>query len=313
MNERKWETFSSIIVGSIGGVGLSIAADRVLGSDIPTVLFVVLGLLTVASIIVAAIAALLEIQPVHWLAAILLGAVSFWLLFIFGLSFVSETRTGPADPLALATPIMVPQTVIVVVTPVVVTATPTEGVEPQPAATSAAPPPPPPATPTPAPREVELTTLAQVRASGHSVASNDTCDPPHTTTYLASNLVDGQANTAWRVDGDGAGESFTADFPRTVRLTRMQIMPGYAKTDPCDSSLNWCLRNRIPKDVVLEFTSGERISFELEDACRWQELLLPNVETQSVRLIVIDSHPWKVEHHTPYTSISEVRFFGIAP
>jgi hypothetical protein len=50
--------------------------------------------------------------------------------------------------------------------------------------------------------------------------------------YDAQNVVDGRADTAWRCPGSGIGESVEVDLGRWMPITRIGLLPGYAKTDP---------------------------------------------------------------------------------
>ncbi len=166
--------------------------------------------------------------------------------------------------------------------------------------------PPPMPTNTP-PVVTSLTTMAQVRASDQAKDGLDNCG--NTVVYYPSNLTDGQRETAWRVAGDGQGTWIQFDFGYQVMLTSVQILPGYSKRDPCDSS-DWCPKNRIPQRVHLQATAGEQIELLLDNDCIWQAFDVGPWRTTSLRMTIMSSYPRREEHHTDNTTISEIQLLG---
>lgn len=307
--DMKLSSFVSLFVGSIAGATLSLAADRILGPEIPRGFFVVLGLLSILLLLVSLLATLSSGQSGQWLLAIVLALVGFWLFF--GL-----VRYQPSQPLISFDQSSDPSikiieaTVVVVITPIVVTATPVPAMKPNALPSGATE-----TTLTPVTEvysEEDLTQRIVLTASSHSTGSNDTCDPQNRTSFLPSNMIDGRSDTAWRVNGDGSNEYFTGDFGIYVTLTRIQILPGYAKVDPCDSTLDWCPRNRKPRTVMLQFSDGQPLEYRLQDSCTWQDLSIPNIETRNIRFTIVDSYPWEIPHHSQFTAVSEIKLFGVS-
>jgi hypothetical protein len=70
----------------------------------------------------------------------------------------------------------------------------------------------------------------QVTASHTAPSAKDAAG--HLVTYLPSNVIDGDVQTAWRVQGDGRGEILTLIFDGPVDIVRVGLIPGYAKFDP---------------------------------------------------------------------------------
>ena len=70
----------------------------------------------------------------------------------------------------------------------------------------------------------------QVTASNTAPSSTNAAGNP--VTYLPSNVIDGDVQTAWRAPGDGHGETLTLLFDGPVDIVRVGLIPGYAKFDP---------------------------------------------------------------------------------
>jgi hypothetical protein len=93
-------------------------------------------------------------------------------------------------------------------------------------------------------------------------------------------------------------------------LTSVGILPGYAKRDPCDNTLDWCPKNRIPQRVRLQASAGEQMELVLDNACIWQAFDIGPWHTRSLRVTILSSYPRREEHHTDYTTISEIQLLG---
>ena len=139
----------------------------------------------------------------------------------------------------------------------------------------------------------------------------DTCG--NIVSYPGNNLTDGQAETAWRVDGDGQGHWIQFNFEDAVMLTSVHILPGYAKHDPCNTSIDWCLKNRIPQRVRLQASSGEQIELAIDNGCAWQAFDIGPWRTTSLRITILSSYPRRQEHYTDHTTISEIQLLGWRP
>lgn len=74
--------------------------------------------------------------------------------------------------------------------------------------------------------------------------------------YPASNLTDGDPETAWRVRGSGVGESVTITFDEPCLLSSVGILNGYQKVDATDQTDRWAQNRRIKTG---EWQVGQKI------------------------------------------------------
>jgi hypothetical protein len=79
---------------------------------------------------------------------------------------------------------------------------------------------------TSAPTAAEAPRVSGASASCTAAGSKDAAGTP--TSYAAGRAVDGQADTAWRCDGDGVGQSIQLDLAGPSTITSVGIVPGYA-------------------------------------------------------------------------------------
>lgn len=86
----------------------------------------------------------------------------------------------------------------------------------------------------------------QATASNTAPPASDAAGNP--VTYLPSNVIDGDVQTAWRVPGDGRGETVTLVFNGPVDIVRVGLIPGYAKFDP-ETGANRFEQDRIITEV----------------------------------------------------------------
>jgi serine/threonine-protein kinase len=86
----------------------------------------------------------------------------------------------------------------------------------------------------------------QVTASHTAPSATDAAGNP--VSYLPGNVIDGNVQTAWRVAGNGVGETVTLIFDRPVDIVRIGLIPGYAKFDP-ETGDNRFEQDRIIKEV----------------------------------------------------------------
>lgn len=169
-------------------------------------------------------------------------------------------------------------------------------------------------TSSPTPRVMALTKYATVSASATAPDGKDSCKPPGITSFAATNLVDDNASTAWRVVGSAAADYIDFHFDEPVVLQEMRIIPGYAKTDPCDPTLYWCPINHIPKRVQLTFDDNVKVEFILEERCEQQRITWQPLTTRSVRLQVLETYlPSSARLRRDFTPISEVELWGYRP
>ncbi|HEX5877948.1 MAG TPA: hypothetical protein VF468_06445 [Actinomycetota bacterium] len=144
---------------------------------------------------------------------------------------------------------------------------------------------------------------AEVEASAWAGPSKDGAGS--TVTFEAENLVDGLADTAWRVEGDGVGHTLTFRFDRPVHLTAIGLLPGYAKVDQV-SGVNRFRQNRRVTAATYTFDGGGQGAVTFSDTA---ELQLHQVNADTTTVVVQITGSTRATDR-PYTAISEVRFAG---
>ncbi|GAA0305004.1 hypothetical protein GCM10009528_22780 [Kineococcus aurantiacus] len=128
---------------------------------------------------------------------------------------------------------------------------------------------------------------AGVRVPGTSPDSADAGG--RTTSYAAANVLDGRPSTAWRTEGDATGSTLTFTFARTVRLTEVGLVNGFAKVDPYDGTDRYQQGRRITAVTwtFLTPTGPVRVPQRLTDGDRrLQRLNVAPVEVTSVELTI---------------------------
>ena len=132
--------------------------------------------------------------------------------------------------------------------------------------------------------------------------------------YDASNMLDGVPDTAWRAPGDGTGMKLTFTLREPVRLHRVGLVNGYAKTstDSKGRTFDWYLGNRRIETVIWLFDDGSKVRQELDVETRDLQLVdAPDVVTSRVVLRIVKvSPPGEGNAARDFTAISEVSFLG---
>ncbi|QZY27987.1 NADase-type glycan-binding domain-containing protein [Nocardioides coralli] len=164
--------------------------------------------------------------------------------------------------------------------------------------------------PTPRGRPENLAPFAAVSAPDSARPSTDT--DGRTVQYVADNMVDDSPTTAWRMPGDGTGESITFRFDDPVRLRQVGLVNGYAKTaSDSRGQLDWYRGNRRIREVEWTFDDGTVVTQRLRDTRDLQSIRVDRVDTESVTLRVLAvSPPGPGRASRNYTAISSVRLVG---
>ena len=144
---------------------------------------------------------------------------------------------------------------------------------------------------------------AEVEASATARPSVDGAGQP--VTFEAANTVDGRPDTAWRVDGDGVGQTLTFRFDRTVHVQAIGLLPGYAKVDPV-SGTDRFPQNRRVTTATYHLDGSPPVAVRFSDAPDLQWLQV-DAETTAV-VVEITGSTEAAERD--YTAISEVQFTG---
>ena len=87
-----------------------------------------------------------------------------------------------------------------------------------------------------------------VQVTASKTAPSSTTAQGEPVTYLPSNVIDGDVQTAWRAPGDGRGDTLTLVFDGPVDIVRVGLIPGYAKFDP-ETGTNRFEQDRIITEV----------------------------------------------------------------
>jgi hypothetical protein len=150
----------------------------------------------------------------------------------------------------------------------------------------------------------ELATRAKASASSTAPEGRDAAGNP--VRYSASNVVDGNPQTAWRAPGDGRGVTLYLDMRGSVHLTEVGLLPGYAKVDPTNG-INRFYENRRVVKVRWHFSDGTTIDQAFTDKARIQRIPV-DVTTTSVKIEIIATRPGHPDFD--YSPISEVSLLG---
>ncbi len=128
--------------------------------------------------------------------------------------------------------------------------------------------------------------------------------------YDAANMLDGVAETCWRMPGSAADGEIVFTFQAPVELTEVGLINGYAKTS---GDFDWYNGNRRVLDVEWVFDDGTTIEQPLDDTRKLQTLTIDPVTTTSVTLRLLDvSDPGRGRSARDYTAISDVSLVGEA-
>ena len=133
-----------------------------------------------------------------------------------------------------------------------------------------------------------------------SVKASDTAEPQEDAsgkliTYEPANAVDGKPYTAWQVAGDGRNEWILLEYGDPIEVSRVGIIPGYDKVDP-KNRIDRFYQYYVVREARIEFSDGSsyRRSFEREREVQFRDV--PDTETTSVRITILDSYPPQLRH-----------------
>ena len=131
--------------------------------------------------------------------------------------------------------------------------------------------------------------------------------------YEGRNMLDGVAQTCWRMIGDGTGKEITLRLEKPTRLTTVGLINGYAKIarDGRGKELDWYHGNRRVLTVEWTFDDGTTVTQDLADTKRLQTIDVDPVTTQTVRLKLVSvSEPGTGRAARNNTAISDVSLVG---
>jgi hypothetical protein len=163
------------------------------------------------------------------------------------------------------------------------------------------------ASPSAAKPSVELAKQADPKASDTAYARYDDCNKRFE--YNASNMLDGDPSSAWRVSGDGAGAEITFSFDDPHLFTAVGLINGHAKKDACSGADRYSQERRITQ-VTWTFDGKHPLRQKLADKRRTiQRVAVDSVVATTVTMR-IDVTTAPAEGRLDYTPISEVSLLG---
>jgi len=169
----------------------------------------------------------------------------------------------------------------------------------------------PPTDETPAATAASTVPAAAGRLAPASVQASATA-PPGTdargavVSYAAANLVDGDPSTAWRVPGSGQGVVLTLRFAKPVIVTRIGLIPGYAKVDPADGSNRFFQNRRVHRVRYGAVGISREASFVDQP-----ELQTVDVQSKPSTEVTVEILESTAPGDRDFTAISEIEVSGL--
>jgi len=126
--------------------------------------------------------------------------------------------------------------------------------------------------------------------------------------YEAANMLDGVAQTCWRMPGDGTGQEIVFTLAEPTELTEVGLINGYAKSS---GRLDWYAGNRKVLAVEWVFDDGTMLEQSFSETRQMQSMPIEPVTTSRVLLRLVSvGEPGKGPSARNYTAISDVRLVG---
>jgi hypothetical protein len=157
----------------------------------------------------------------------------------------------------------------------------------------------------PSPSVVARRILDGVGVTASNTAPSRTDAAGNPVTYVPSNVIDGNVETAWRTPGNGRGETVTLLFDNPIQVVQVGLIPGYAKTDP-KTGANRFVEDRIIEEVVYEIPGfpNTRQTFVPQPVPQLVDL---DVTTNRITVKILDT---TASGGLDYTAISEIYVYG---
>jgi hypothetical protein len=127
-----------------------------------------------------------------------------------------------------------------------------------------------------------------------------------TVTYVATNLIDGDPSTAWRVPGSGQGVVLTVRFAKPVVVTRIGLIPGYAKVDPVDGTNRFFQNRRVHRVRYGAVGISREASFVDQP-----ELQTVDVQSKPSTEVTVEILESTAPGDRDFTAISEIEVSGL--
>lgn len=149
--------------------------------------------------------------------------------------------------------------------------------------------------------------VAKIEVPGTAPASTDLAG--HPVTFDSRNMLDGDADTAWRIAGDASGESITFSFDKPVTISSVGLINGYSKKYP---GYNGYWLNRKILEVRWTFEDGTTVTQDLRRRTTLQTQDVDAGPTSSLRMDIVSTVASNKANSRDYTAISEVALQGSA-
>lgn len=147
---------------------------------------------------------------------------------------------------------------------------------------------------------------ATITASGVADPATNACGQQ--VSYQAENAFDGDPSTAWRPpEFQAVGHTLLVEFASQVTITRVGLIPGYAKRDPC-SGKDYFITNRRILAVEWRFDNGDAIlqSFRIDNAAlQFIEFAPVRSHHATVTIKEVTSH-----NGLDFAAVSDLQIFG---
>jgi serine/threonine protein kinase len=143
----------------------------------------------------------------------------------------------------------------------------------------------------------------QVTASSTAPSSTDAAGNP--VTYVPANVIDGDVQTAWRTPGDGHDQWVTLIFDNPIEVSRIGLIPGYAKNDP-QTGANRFVQDRIIKAVAYQIPGLPSTTQTFEPLPVPQFVPLSGTTSRITVKILATTAAQGLD----YTAISEIYVYG---
>jgi hypothetical protein len=161
-------------------------------------------------------------------------------------------------------------------------------------------------------KPTEVAGLAEASAPNNAPPGVDFSG--QTVTYVPGNMVDGRADTTWRVPGNATGTELTFHLAQPTKLTEVGLINGYDKIAFSGGrQYDWYTGNRRILSVQWIFDDGTTVDQQLGTSRAMQTTPIDPVTTQTVRMRIVSVTP---PGHGPAarndTAVSEVSLKGVA-
>jgi hypothetical protein len=132
-------------------------------------------------------------------------------------------------------------------------------------------------------------------------------------TYPATNMLDDDPESAYRLPGDASGAVITFELAEISIVRQVGLINGYTKVDTSGgSTVDWYPRNRRILRVQWSFDDGTTVEQALDPEIRELQLIeVDDIETRTVQLTIVEvGAPGSGPRARDVTAISDVLLLG---